>query len=230
MLFAANSMTLREITAQTRPRIRICFKWRKRFLVSGPECLRDKQGLGRSFSIPPDERVALVALACTTPSDGSSRWSVRKLAEVTGRSNSAVQKILGEGAIKSHKSKCWRGKIPDPEFKEKQAAILNMYLNSPENDLVLCVDEKSQIQARDHTQSLSLMRLGNQRLTATCKRSGTTCPLAVLALHAGTFEDQCVESSSHGEFLNFLKELYKNYNQRWAKPFKWTYTTKPLST
>jgi putative transposase len=90
--------------------------------------------------------VALVALACTTPPDGSSRWSVRELAEATGHSKSAVQTILAEGAVKPHKTKYWCGKSPDPEFEEKQAAILGLHLNPSENALILCVDEKSQIE------------------------------------------------------------------------------------
>lgn len=234
---------------------------------------------------------------------------MRKLAEATGHSKSAVQQILAEGAIKPHKTKYWCGKSPDPEFEEKQAAILGLYLNPPENALVLCVDEKSQIQALDRTQPLLPMRPGNpKRLTATYKRNGTTCLLAALAVHAGTVEGRCVESSNHEEFLKFLKSLYrkfpgkhlhvivdnlavhkhqkvmawleskrrmtlhftptysswlnqveiwfnifardvlkdgvwrskqqlvsqimeyvKNYNQLWAKPFKWTYTGKPLA-
>jgi transposase len=309
ILLAASGLTLKEIASETGLGFRICHKWRKRFLELGLDGLQDKLGRGRSLSISPNERVALVALACTTPPDGSSRWSVRKLAEATGHSKSAVQQILAEGAIKPHKTKYWCGKSPDPEFEEKQAAILGLYLNPPENALVLCVDEKSQIQALDRTQPLLPMRPGNpKRLTATYKRNGTTCLLAALAVHAGTVEGRCVESSNHEEFLKFLKSLYrkfpgkhlhvivdnlavhkhqkvmawleskrrmtlhftptysswlnqveiwfnifardvlkdgvwrskqqlvsqimeyiKNYNQLWAKPFKWTYTGKPLA-
>lgn len=309
ILLAASGLSLKEITSETGLSFRICHKWRKRFLELGLEGLQDKPGRGRALSISPEERVALVALACTTPPDGSSRWSVRKLAEVTGHSKSAVQRILAEGAIKPHKTKYWCGKSPDPEFEKKQTAILGLYLNPPENALVLCVDEKSQIQALDRTQPLLPMRPGNpKRLTATYKRNGTTCLLAALAVHSGTIEGRCVESSNHEEFLKFLKTLYrkfpgkrlhvivdnlavhkhqkvmawleskrrmtlhftptysswlnqveiwfnifardvlkdgvwrskqqlvgqimeyiKNYNQLWAKPFKWTYTGKTLA-
>jgi len=212
VLLASNGKSLREIASETGLGFRICLKWRKRFLEMGLEGLRDKLGRGRSISISPDERVALVALACTTPPDGSSRWSVRKLAEATGHSKSAVQKILAEGAIKPHKTKYWCGKSPDPEFEEKQAAILGLYLNPPENALVLCVDEKSQIQALDRTQPLLPMRPASpKRLTATYKRNGTTCLLAALAVHAGTVEGRCVESSNHEEFLKFLKALYRKF-------------------
>lgn len=309
ILLAANGLKLKDIALETGLNWQSCLKWRKRFLANGLEGLLDKAGRGRPLSISPEERVSVVALACTTPPDGSTRWSVRKLAEATGHSKSAVQKILAAGAIKPHKTKYWCGKSPDPEFAEKQAAIIGLYMNPPENALVLSVDEKSQIQALDRTQPLLPMRPGTpKRLTATYKRNGTTCLLAALAVHAGTIEGRCVESSNHEEFLKFLKLLYrkfpgkhlhvivdnlavhkhqkvmdwigskrrmtlhftptysswlnqveiwfnifardvlkdgvwrskqqlvgqimeyiKSYNQLWAKPFKWTYTGKPLT-
>lgn len=309
VLLAANGLKLKDIAVETGLNWQSCLKWRKRFLANGLEGLLDKAGRGRPLSISPEERVSVVALACTTPPDGSTRWSVRKLAEATGHSKSAVQKILAAGAIKPHKTKYWCGKSPDPEFAVKQAAIIGLYMNPPENALVLSVDEKSQIQALDRTQPLLPMRTGTpKRLTATYKRNGTTCLLAALAVHAGTVEGRCVESSNHEEFLKFLKSLYrkfpgkhlhvivdnlavhkhqkvmewigskrrmtlhftptysswlnqveiwfnifardvlkdgvwrskqqlvgqimeyiKSYNQLWAKPFKWTYTGKPLT-
>ncbi|MDP3428346.1 MAG: IS630 family transposase, partial [Humidesulfovibrio sp.] len=210
ILLAAKGLRLMEIAGEVGLSFRICLKWRKRFLANGLEGLTDKPGRGRPLSISPEERVSVVALACTTPPDGSTRWSVRKLAEATGHSKSAVQKILDEGAIKPHKTKYWCGKSPDPEFAEKQAAIIGLYMNPPENALVLSVDEKSQIQALDRTQPLRPMRPGTpKRLTATYKRNGTTCLLAALAVHAGTVEGRCVESSNQEEFLKFLKSLYR---------------------
>jgi len=309
VLLAAEGLGLKELAERTGLNWQSCLKWRKRFLESGLEGLRDKAGRGRPQAISPEERVKVVALACAKPVDGSSRWSVRKLAEATGYGKSTVQKILSEGAIKPHKTRYWCGKSPDPEFEEKQAAIIGLYMNPPENALVLSVDEKSQIQALDRTQPLLPLRPGDaKRLTATYKRHGTTCLLAALAVHAGTVEGRCVESSNHEEFLKFLKLLYRkfpgkhlhvivdnlavhkhqkimawlakrrrmtlyftptysswlnqveiwfnifardvlkggvwhskqhlvsqiveyirNYNELWAKPFKWTYTGKPLA-
>ena len=182
ILLAANGLKLKDIAVETGLNWQSCLKWRKRFLAMGLEGLLDKAGRGRPLTISPEERVSVVALACTTPPDGSTRWRVRKLAEATGHSKSAVQKILAAGAIKPHKTKYWCGKSPDPEFAEKQAAIIGLYMNPPENALVLSVDEKSQIQALDRTQPLLPMRPGTpKRLTATYKRNGTTCLLAALA-------------------------------------------------
>lgn len=105
ILLAAEGLGLREIEEQTGLNWQSCLKWRKRFLARGLEGLQDQAGRGRPQSITPEERGIVLALACTTPADGSSRWSVRKLAEATGHSKSAIQKILAEGAIKPHKTK-----------------------------------------------------------------------------------------------------------------------------
>jgi len=308
ILLAAEGGSLNEMAAKVGLSRLSCLKWRKRFAEQGLAGLQDKAGRGRPATISPEEKAKLVALACTTPPDGSSQWSVRKLAEVTGYGKSTVAQILLQGAIKPHKHEYWCGKSPDPEFEEKQMAIIGLYMNPPENALVLCVDEKSQIQALDRTQPLLPMRPGNpKRLTATYKRNGTTCLFAALAVHDGTVDGRCVERNNHEEFLRYLKHLYrkfpgkelhvivdnlsvhkhqkvkdwvsrrrrltmhftptysswlnqveiwfnifardvlrggvwrskqelvnqimtyvKQYNELWAKPFKWTYTGKPL--
>lgn len=309
ILAAAEGLTLKEIESRTGLNWQSCLKWRKRFLERGLDGLRDRSGRGRPQAIGPEERAKVIALACTTPVDGSSRWSVRKLAEITGHSKSAIQSILAEGAIKPHKTRYWCGKSPDPEFEEKQAAIIGLYMEPPDNALVLCVDEKSQIQALDRTQPLLPTRPSEpKRMTATYKRNGTTCLLAALSVHEGTVDGRCVDSNNHDEFLRYLKHLYRkfpkkelhvivdnlsvhkhkavtewvakrrrmtlhftptysswlnqveiwfnifardvlkdgvwrskkqlvgqimeyitNYNELWAKPFRWTYTGKPLT-
>jgi hypothetical protein len=140
---------------------------------------------------------------------------VRKLAEATGYGKSTVQQILTAGAIKPHKIRYWCGKSPDPEFAEKQTAIIGLYLSSPENALLLCVDEKSQIQALDRTQPVLPMRPDDPaRLTATYKRNGTSCLLAALAVHEGAITGKRVDSANSLEFLRFLKRLYRQYPSR----------------
>jgi putative transposase len=215
ILLAAEGLSLQQIEARVGLNWQSCLKWRKRFLDKGLEGLQDKPRRGRKPVITPEERSSVIALACTGPVDGSTRWSVRKLGEVTGFGKSTVQRILSEGAIKPHKTEYWCGKSPDPEFEEKQAAIIGLYMDPPENALVLCVDEKSQIQALERTQPLLPMRPGNcKRLTATYKRNGTTCLLAALAVHGGEVEGRCVQRSDHEAFLNFLKHLYRKYPRK----------------
>jgi len=210
VLAAAKGIPLLEIAKSTGLSVNSCLKWRKRFAESRLEGLSDLERQGRPKTISQEQRLEVMALACTTPVDGCTRWSVRKLAEATGFSIGAVHTILHSGDLKPHKVHHWCGKSPDPEFAAKQAAIIGLYMEPPTNALVLCVDEKSQIQALDRTQPLLPLRPGHpKRLTATYKRNGTTCLLAALAVHEGTIEGRCVASANHVNFLNFLKHLYR---------------------
>ena len=211
VLAAAEGLPLREIAERTGLGYNSCLKWRQRFQKLGIGGLTDKPGRGRPETISQEQRLGVMALACTTPADGSTRWSVRKLAEATGFGVGTVHRILNAGDLKPHKVRHWCGKSPDPEFVAKQAAIIGLYMNQPENALVLSVDEKSQIQALDRTQPLLPMKPGApKRMTATYKRHGTACLLAALSVHDGTIEGRCVKSTSHKEFLNFLKHIYRS--------------------
>jgi len=212
ILLSAEKVPLTEIAERTGLTRKICSKWRKRFATMGITGLSDMPGRGRPKVYNAESRVDVLALACTTPVDGSTRWSVRKLAEITGQSKSTVHTILTAGKLKPHKTRYWCGKSPDPEFAEKRAAIVGLYLSPPENALVLCVDEKSQLQALDRTQPLLPMRPNAPaRLTATYKRNGTTCLLAALAVHQGEIIGNCVDSANSQAFLKFLKKLYRQY-------------------
>jgi transposase len=212
ILLSAEKTPLAEIAERTGLTRKVCSKWRKRFATMGIAGLSDMPGRGRPKVYNAENRVDVLALACTSPVDGSTRWSARKLAEATGLSKSTVHTILTAGRLKPHKTEYWCGKSPDPEFAEKRSAIVGLYLSPPENALVLCVDEKSQLQALDRTQPLLPMRPDDPaRLTATYKRNGTTCLLAALAVHQGEIIGKCVDSANSQEFLKFLKKLYRQY-------------------
>jgi len=153
-----------------------------------------------------------MALACAKPQDGSNAWTIRKLSRSVGIGSTSVHRILNEGQLKPHKVEYWCGKSPDPEFEEKQAAILGLYLDPPDNALVLSVDEKTGIQALDRTQPMLPLSPGRpRRQTATYTRHGTTCLLAALAVHEGEVAGRCVDRNTHQEFLGFLKYLYRKY-------------------
>lgn len=211
VLAASEGLPLREISKRTGLSYNACLKWRKRFAANRLDGLTDKPGRGRPQIINQEQRIEVMALACTTPVDGSSHWSMRKLADATGFAVSTVHGILNSGDLKPHKVESWCGKSPDPEFETKRASIIGLYMEPPVNALVICVDEKSQIQALDRTQPLLPMRPGNpKRITATYKRNGTTCLLAAFSVHEGTIEGRCVDSTKHENFLNFLKHLYRS--------------------
>jgi len=191
------------------------FKWKKRFLEQRLEGLADLARPGRPMRITPAQRLAVVDLATSTPQQGKTSWSVKDLAQASGLSGTTVHRILAEARLKPHKTEYWCGRSPDPEFEAKQAAILGLYLDPPENALVLSVDEKSQIQALDRTQAELPMRSGEpKRLTATYKRNGTTCLLAALSVHDGEVTARCRDRNDHVSFLAFLKALYRTYPRR----------------
>ena len=212
ILCAASGMSLKVMAAKTGLTWQSCLKWRKRFVRDRLEGLKDQKRSGHPLVITPEERIQVMALACTTPDDASNQWSKRKLADASGFSKSTVHRILQEASLKPHKVESWCGKSPDPEFVEKQAAILGLYLSPPENALVLSVDEKSQIQALDRTQPMLPLRPTKaKRFTHTYTRHGTTCLLAALLVHDGEIEGRCVDRHTHKEFLDFLKFLYRKY-------------------
>lgn len=212
ILYSAEKLKVHEISKLCNLSMPNCSKWRKRFFRNRLEGLKDDARKGRPCKYGAEERLNVISLACSTPDDGSNQWSMRKLAKETGMGSSTVNRILNAGSIKPHKIDYWCGKSTDPEFAEKQAAILGLYLDPPDNALVLSVDEKSQIQALDRTQPVLNLRPGNpKRMTSTYKRHGTTCLLAALSVHEGNIDGRCVDSHTHKEFLAFLKYLYRKY-------------------
>jgi len=208
VLMGGGGASIAEIAAGAGLTPAVVSKWRARFREMGAEGLLDAPGRGRKKAVGPEERVAILALACTEPADGSVRWSVRKLAAATGRSRALVQRVLAAGRLKPHRTHHWCGKSPDPEFAAKSAEIIGLYLSPPANALVLRVGEKSQIQALDRTQPCLPMREGSPgRLTATYRRNGTACLLAALSAHTGDVAGRCADSANGREFLRFLKHL-----------------------
>ncbi len=212
ILGCAQGLPIREVSERCGLSQISVFKWKRRFLEMRLEGLADERRRGRPASISPAQRLAVIDLATSTPLQGKTSWSVRDLAQASGLSATTVHRILSEGKLRPHKVEYWCGRSPDPEFEAKQAAILGLYLDPPENALVLSVDEKSQIQALDRSQPQLPMRPGEpRRLTATYKRNGTTCLLAALSVHDGEVTARCRDRNDHLSFLAFLKALYRKY-------------------
>jgi len=187
-------------------------KWRKRFAARRLDGLKDEPRTGKPLIISPETRVRVIELACSKPKEGYSCWSQRRLAEKIGISQSQVHRILKEADLKPHKTEYWCGKSTDPEFEEKLIKIIGLYLSPPENALVLCVDEKTQIQVLERTQPELPLRTGNpKRLTATYKRHGTVSLIAALAVHVGDITAKTIEKNDSEAFLAFLKKLYRMY-------------------
>jgi transposase len=190
-------------------------KWRSRFLERRMEGLTDAPRSGAPARLKATQKARVIKLATQKPKAGYTTWSQRRIAKETGMSQSKVQQILNQAFLKPHKTEYWCGKSTDPEFESKMINIIGLYMNPPENALVLCVDEKTQIQALDRTQPvLPLKEKMPKRLTATYKRNGTVALQAALAVHKGEITAQTIDSNNAVNFLSFLKKLYRKYPKK----------------
>jgi putative transposase len=190
-------------------------KWRKRFFVQRMEGLTDAARSGKPPVFSAAQKAKVIQLATRKPKDGYTSWSQRRIAKQVGMSQGKVQQILKEADLKPHKVEYWCGKSTDAEFESKMLNIVGLYMNPPENALVLSVDEKTQIQALDRTQPLLPLKVGQpKRLTTTYKRNGTVALLAALSVHKGEVTARTVDKNNAQNFLSFLKELYRKYPRK----------------
>ena len=190
-------------------------KWRQRFLNNRLEGLKDAPRSGKPPVFSAAKKASVIQLATRKPGKGYTNWSQRRIAKQVGMSQSKIQQILKEADLKPHKTEYWCGKSTDVEFESKMINIVGLYMDPPENALVLCVDEKTQIQALDRTQPvLPLKEKAPKRLTTTYKRNGTVALLAALSVHHGEITAKTVDKNNAGNFLIFLKELYRKYPRK----------------
>jgi transposase len=183
-------------------------KWRRRFVARRIEGLHDELRPGKPRSID-DERIA--ALLNTTlharPKDGATHWSVRGLAAETGIAKTSVHRFLQAFGLQPHRRDSFKLST-DPFFIEKLRDVVGLYLNPPDKALVLCLDEKSQIQALERTQPLLPLGFGYvEGVTHDYLRHGTTTLFAALDLLDGTVLAQCRPRHRHQEFLSFLRAI-----------------------
>jgi putative transposase len=187
--------------------------WRQRYLGHGIQGLHDELKPGRPRTIS-DEKVTMLVRKTlnTKPKDGT-HWTVRTIAQETRISRATVHRIWHAFDLQPHRQRHFK-LSNDPFFVEKVRDIVGLYLNPPENALVLCVDEKSQIQALDRTQPMLPMGLGYvEGVTHDYIRHGTTTLFAALNIANGEVIGQCKPRHRHQEFLQFLKQVEQNVPQ-----------------
>jgi len=215
ILYSLEGKQLEEIvklTGLSKPNVN---KWRQRFRIAGMQGLHDAPRSGKPSVITAEQKVSVVQKACEKPPSGYTNWSQKRIGKEVGISQSKVHQILKGADLKPHKIEYWCGKSPDPEFESKMLTIVGLYMNPPENALVLCVDEKTQIQALDRTQPiLPLKENAPKRLTATYKRNGTVSLIAALAVHTGEITANTMKSNDTDNFLSFLKKLDRTYRNK----------------
>ncbi len=215
ILLSAQGLTLDIIMQKTNSSRQTVNKWRQRYIKLGINGLKDKPRPGRKPYINAEKKVKVIELACSKPEEGYTTWSQQRIADKVGMSRSHVNRILKEASLKPHKTEYWCGKSSDPEFEEKMINIIGLYMNPPENAIVLCVDEKTQIQALDRTQPELPMKSGcPRRQTATYKRNGTVSLIAALAVHDGNITANTMERNNSENFLKFLKKIDRIYRHK----------------
>ena len=204
VLACAQGKTNTQVSAEMRVSQPTVGKWRRRFVARRLEGLLDepRPGVPRRIRDAQVERVLTVTLESTPPN--ATHWSTRRLARRCGMSQSAISRIWRAFALQPHRSETFK-LSRDPLFIEKVRDIVGLYLNPPDRALVLCVDEKAQIQALDRTQPLLPMRPGQvERRTHDYARHGTTSLFAALDLKTGRVTGECHRRHRSVEFRKFL--------------------------
>ena len=182
-------------------------KWRRRYLAEGIQGLYGEVRPGRPRTISDEKVAALVRKTLKTKPKDTTHWSVRTMAEGCGLSKSTVHRIWKAFGLQPHRQRHFKLST-DPFFVEKVRDICALYLNPPDNALVLCVDEKSQIQALDRSQPLLPLGLGYaEGVTHDYVRHGTTTLFAALDIATGAVITRCRQRHRHQEFLQFLRQI-----------------------
>jgi transposase len=190
--------------------------WRQRYERGGLDGLIDRPRSGRPREIDDDTRLDIVARTLAGPPKrlGVTHWSTRLLADEVGVSNFTVAMIWREFGLKPHRVQTFKFST-DPELVGKIRDVVGLYLNPPERAVVLCIDEKSQIQALERTQPILPIRPGlPERATHDYARHGTATLYAALEVATGKVTDACFGRHRHQEFLRFIKQVAKAYPRR----------------
>lgn len=191
--------------------------WRTRMAEHGLEgILADATRPGRRKAIPAEVVARVVDATLNSRPAGGSHWSIREMAAAQHVSPAAVQRIWKAHGLKPHLVEHFK-LSSDPLFAEKVRDIVGLYLKPPDKALVLCVDEKTQIQAIDHTRPVLLLRPGiPERQTHDYTRHGTTSLYAALNVLSGQIIGRCLPRHTHVEFLAFLKLIDRCTPRRFA--------------
>jgi transposase len=218
VLRAADGMNNCEIADRvgvTRQTVRT---WRERFAEHRLDGLDDEPRCGAPRKIGDDRIEAIVVKTLETKPADATHWSTRGMAKASGVSTSTVNRIWRAFSLQPHRTETFKLST-DPQFVEKVRDIIGLYMSPPQNALVVCVDEKSQIQALDRTQPVLPMRLGQvERRTHDYDRHGTTtlfagfiaAVTAKIEMKAGSVIGKCMPRHRAQEFRTFLDEVERN--------------------
>ena len=208
VLLAAAGMQDKQIAAKLRIMPEKAARWRNRFLDGGLAALdKDAPRPGRPSTITPAKIQDVVRKTTQEKPRNATHWSTRSMAQAAGLSEKSVRRIWHQHGLKPHLSRTFKVSN-DPLFAEKLEAIIGLYLNPPEHAIVLCADEKSQIQALDRTQpGLPLKKGRCGTMTHDYKRNGTATLFAAMSTLDGTVISMCDDRHRHQEWLKFLRVI-----------------------
>ncbi len=192
-------------TGKSKPCV---WRWQERFVAAGVEgLLRDKTRPSRKKPLTAEVKLRVITKTANETPANATHWSVRSMAKAMGISHSSVQRIWVEAGLKPHLVRKFKVSN-DPKFVEKVTDVVGLYLTPPDKALVLCVDEKSQIQALDRTQPGLPMKKGRAgTMTHDYKRNGTTTLFAALNVKTGEVIGECLPRHRAKEFIRFLKKI-----------------------
>jgi transposase len=186
--------------------------WRSRFQQGGPDALtQEAPGRGRKPRIGAGRIKEIVEATLQTKPKAATHWSVRTMAKEQKVSHSTIHRIWDAHGLQPHRTRNFK-LSRDKKFVEKLTDVVGLYLSPPDKAVVLCVDEKSQIQALNRTQPGLPMKKGRcGTLTHDYKRNGTTTLFAALNVLEGTVVGQCMPRHRHQEFLKFMRRLDREF-------------------
>ncbi len=185
-------------------------KWRNRFITQRLAGLYDELRSGRPRSVADEAIAALIAKTLGTRPKAGTHWTVRAMAVETSLSKSTVHRFFQLFGLQPHRTRSFKLST-DPFFVEKLRDVVGLYLDPPDKALVLCVDEKSQVQALERTQPMLPMGFGYiEGVTHDYQRHGTTTLFAALNVLDGSVLAQCKPRHRHQEFLAFLRHIEAN--------------------
>jgi len=190
-------------------------EWRKRFLSEGLSALTQiRPGRGRKPQLGVERVEEIVKATLNSLPPGATHWSCRGMAKVQGVSHATVQRIWDAHGLQPHRIKTFK-LSRDKRFEEKLTDVVGLYMDPPDKAIVLCVDEKSQIQALDRTQPGLPMKKGRcGTMTHDYKRNGTAALFAALNILDGKVIGECHSRHRHQEFLKFLRRLDREFPRK----------------
>jgi transposase len=214
VLLMAHGLSGVEIATRTGYTVVQVSRLRRRFAEGGVAGLQERPRAGRPPTVTARQRARIVALTLRAPEPGTTHWTTRDLARRTGVSHTTVHRIWRAHALQPHRVTTFKF-TTDPDAAEKIEDVVGLYLHPPTHAVVLCLDEKTQIQALSRTQPLLPLRPGlPARQTHDYRRNGLTSLYAALEVASGRVLGECRPRHTGADFLAFLTRLARVYRGR----------------